>query len=254
MTLRRAVACVLAACLLQAVFLPGLLSQPEFCPFLSRTAWQGTVERLSGTIDVNLQTGRAFASVPASVVFCTTLILSLAVLLAGGFSVAKLSSHPPRKLILNWAWNGWLWLFLPGLYELLRLGLLLCGFFDTAMVLGLFAYYVLIVGAAGCLAMVVPAAKAAGVESLAAPVSGLDTVDGWSISRTTLTAAAIFTVIYTTMNWQLYSGLWLPHGDSAMYGEHLWNISHSKGFRSYLDQGLFLGEHVQIIHLLLLPL
>jgi uncharacterized membrane protein len=56
------------------------------------------------------------------------------------------------------------------------------------------------------------------------------------------------------MNERLYAGLWIPHGDSAMYEEHLWNIWHGKGFRSYLDQGLFLGEHIQFIHVLLLPL
>ncbi|MCH8830844.1 MAG: DUF2079 domain-containing protein, partial [Planctomycetes bacterium] len=38
------------------------------------------------------------------------------------------------------------------------------------------------------------------------------------------------------------------------YEEHLWNVTHGKGFRSYLDDGrLFLGEHVQGIHLLLIP-
>lgn len=56
------------------------------------------------------------------------------------------------------------------------------------------------------------------------------------------------------MNWRLYDQVLIPHGDSAMYEEHLWNVWHGKGFRSYLDQGLFLGEHIQIIHLLLLPL
>ncbi|MCA9065050.1 MAG: DUF2079 domain-containing protein [Planctomycetaceae bacterium] len=56
------------------------------------------------------------------------------------------------------------------------------------------------------------------------------------------------------LNERLYAGLWIPHGDSAMYEEHLWNVWHGKGFRSYLDQGLFLGEHIQVIHLLLLPL
>lgn len=56
------------------------------------------------------------------------------------------------------------------------------------------------------------------------------------------------------MNEHLYAGLLVPHGDSAMYEEHLWNVWNGKGFRSYLDQGLFLGEHIQIIHLLLLPL
>lgn len=56
------------------------------------------------------------------------------------------------------------------------------------------------------------------------------------------------------LNHLLYDQLMIPHGDSAMYEEHLWNVWHGKGFRSYLDQGLFLGEHVQVIHLLLLPL
>ena len=55
------------------------------------------------------------------------------------------------------------------------------------------------------------------------------------------------------LNERLYANLLIPHGDSAMYEEHLWNIWHGKGFRSYLDQGLFLGEHIQLIHLLLLP-
>lgn len=56
------------------------------------------------------------------------------------------------------------------------------------------------------------------------------------------------------LNYCLYQQLFIPHGDSAMYEEHLWNVWHGKGFRSYLDQGLFLGEHFQVIHLLLLPL
>ena len=258
-TPRRAAAAVLAACLLQTLFLSSLLSQPEFCPFLSQTTWQKTVELCGGTIDVNLQTGHAFASVSLSVLFCVTLILSLAVLLIGGCSAAKLSDQPPGRVILSWAWHGWLWLLVPGLYELLRLGLLLCGFFDTATVLGLFAYFVLAACAAGCLAMIVPATGAAGGGSFGGGSSpdlkpAPKSLDDWSMSRTTLVSAAIFCVVFTTMNWQIYSGLWLPHGDSAMYGEHLWNISHGKGFRSYLDQGLFLGEHVQVIHLLLLPL
>ena len=65
---------------------------------------------------------------------------------------------------------------------------------------------------------------------------------------------ALYVIVFTTMNWQLYNGLLVPHGDSVMYEEHLWNITHHKGFRSYLDQGLFLGEHIQVVHLLLLPI
>ena len=63
----------------------------------------------------------------------------------------------------------------------------------------------------------------------------------------------VFVVVFTAMNWQLSRNLMLPHGDSSMYEEHLWNLTHGKGFRSYLDQGLFPGEHVQVVHLGLLP-
>lgn len=63
-----------------------------------------------------------------------------------------------------------------------------------------------------------------------------------------------WTAVSFWMNARLYAELLIPHGDSAMYEEHLWNVWHGKGFRSYLDQGLFLGEHIQVIHLLLLPL
>ncbi|MCA9032032.1 MAG: DUF2079 domain-containing protein, partial [Planctomycetaceae bacterium] len=65
--------------------------------------------------------------------------------------------------------------------------------------------------------------------------------------------ALCWAVVFTAMNWQLYRSLRVPHGDSAMYEEHLWNFTHGKGFRSYLDQGLFLGEHIQFAHLFLMP-
>lgn len=66
----------------------------------------------------------------------------------------------------------------------------------------------------------------------------------WCILRWVPVAIVACVVIFTTMNWQLYQGLLVPHGDSAMHEEHLWNITHGRGFRSYLDQGLFLGEHI----------
>ena len=69
-----------------------------------------------------------------------------------------------------------------------------------------------------------------------------------------LLAAALWQGTSFWMNSRLYHNLLVPHGDSAMYEEHLWNTWHGKGFRSYLDQGLFLGEHIQVIHLFLLPL
>jgi hypothetical protein len=74
------------------------------------------------------------------------------------------------------------------------------------------------------------------------------------VPRVVWLAMAVYVVVFTAMNWQLYRGLHLPHGDSAMYEEHLWNLTHGKGFRSYLDPGLFLGEHIQVIHVALVPL
>lgn len=67
-------------------------------------------------------------------------------------------------------------------------------------------------------------------------------------------SVVLYTIIFTALNWGLWFSLRLPHGDSSMYEEHLWNLLHGKGFRSYLDQGLFLGEHIQVIHVLLTPL
>ncbi len=67
-------------------------------------------------------------------------------------------------------------------------------------------------------------------------------------------AAVIYVIVFTAMNWQLYRNLLVPHGDSAMYEEHLWNLTHGKGFRSYQEDHLFLGEHLQVVHVLLLPI
>ncbi|HWL09337.1 MAG TPA: DUF2079 domain-containing protein [Planctomicrobium sp.] len=63
-----------------------------------------------------------------------------------------------------------------------------------------------------------------------------------------------YVVLFVVMNFGLWFNLQIPHGDSAMYEQHLWNTLTGRGFRSDLDQGLFLGEHVQVIHLLLLPI
>ncbi|HVJ86456.1 MAG TPA: DUF2079 domain-containing protein [Caulifigura sp.] len=95
---------------------------------------------------------------------------------------------------------------------------------------------------------------------VAAGTPGPGAVDIATISpnrtaRWTLAAGMLlYVVVFTAMNWGLWFNLRLPHGDSAMYEEHLWNLEHGKGFRSYLDQGLFLGEHLQVVHVLLVPL
>lgn len=93
-------------------------------------------------------------------------------------------------------------------------------------------------------------------EPSKASESGNDVASRWVSKELiiVLLAAICWEATSFWMNERLYAGLLVPHGDSAMYEEHLWNVWHGKGFRSYLDQGLFLGEHIQVIHLFLLPL
>jgi len=86
-----------------------------------------------------------------------------------------------------------------------------------------------------------------------APVGRVHAFRTWQFTAVVL-CAVTWQLVSFRMNERLYSDLLVPHGDSAMYEEHLWNVWHGKGFRSYLDQGLFVGEHIQVIHLLLLPL
>lgn len=81
------------------------------------------------------------------------------------------------------------------------------------------------------------------------------TPGGWARAWTsTVLAAVVYATVFSTLSILQYEALHVPHGDSGMYEEHLWNFAQGKGFRSQLDDGrLFLGEHFQIIHLFLLP-
>jgi uncharacterized membrane protein len=68
-------------------------------------------------------------------------------------------------------------------------------------------------------------------------------------------AAGLYAFTFSTLSILQYRALMVPHGDTAMYEEHLWNLLHGKGFRSQLDGGrLFLGEHIQFIHVFLIPI
>jgi uncharacterized membrane protein len=67
--------------------------------------------------------------------------------------------------------------------------------------------------------------------------------------------ALCYAATFATLSILQYRALMVPHGDSAMYEEHLWNLLHGKGFRSQLDGGrLFFGEHLELIHVLLVPI
>lgn len=103
-----------------------------------------------------------------------------------------------------------------------------------------------------CVAVLARAGERSASASTDPSRSGV--VDDWRVARAVWGLVVVSTLVWGFLNQRLYENLLIPHGDSAMYEEHLWNVLHSKGFRSYLDNGrLFLGEHVQVAHLLLIP-
>ena len=140
---------------------------------------------------------------------------------------------------------GWWWVM--GAWELFRLLAFSLGMESVEQFLLVSPQLWQAFALAGWLAQMLAASSSpSGVESVS---TGRDSSWKWLLGL-----IAVYVVVFTAMNWRLWFNLRIPHGDSAMYEEHLWNLAHGKGFRSYLDQGLFLGEHIQVIHLLLLPL
>lgn len=162
-------------------------------------------------------------------------------------------------------YTAWRWWWLGGALVLLDGGLLIAGATELEMLLMLNAVHVISIALAGWSATLIARFLRPMERDKLDPSS--TAIDGESPSQTLhkvatqrpacillCAAMLLYVVVFTAMNWQLYRTLMLPHGDSAMYEEHLWNVTHGKGFRSYLDQGLFFGEHIQVMHLLLLPL
>jgi len=147
------------------------------------------------------------------------------------------------------------WWCLAGTWELLRLFAFLIGWESLEQLLLVTPQFWQAIALSGWLvqSLTLPPPHLATPSSLQ-PTSQTTIVSRYSSLKSVAVLIAIYVVVLTAMNWRLYQNLRIPHGDSAMYEEHLWNLWHGKGFRSYLDQGLFLGEHIQVIHLLLLPL
>jgi len=142
----------------------------------------------------------------------------------------------------------WLWWLLPGGVELLQLLSFAAGLSGVSSLLYSLSSLVLLVALAGWLSglLILQGQSSGGSTSTFMPRLPAS----WPV----LVGIGVFVAVFFTLNVQLYRGLLVPHGDSAMYEEHLWNLLHGKGFRSYLDQGLFLGEHIQVVHALLIPL
>lgn len=259
----KAVGIVVFGCVAQAFALQSVLgSDVTATRILSRQLWNDLAELLGGKIRFNQVDQSAVCDVPF-LSLLVVLAVASAVALAGFAvvaSVSRKSEQSGRTLSLieqtcRVAVSGWRWWLLPWLWEMARI-LAFTGGFDTTMVMMTALYhYVLAVSLAGWSAsLVVPLFREADGSGPSGQVSSADQNLRYTVPKVLLVAVTAYVVVFTTMNWQLFRGMLVPHGDSVMYEEHLWNVLHGKGFRSYLDQGLFLGEHIQVIHLALLPL
>lgn len=216
-----------------------LLATPlSASPFMSEQLWHAVVSACGGSVTFAPQ---ALAELSWLALFARTLGLSIAVcLLAATFIKCSLRTRPWRDAFCSAAraWRWWCLLAAPWLLDVITLSSM-----TETWVLA--QRYSMLFGIAGWLCELISV-------SAKPPQLQIDQRSSRS-SGSVWIAILIYVVAFTAMNWQLYFSLLLPHGDSAMYEEHLWNLLHGKGFRSYLDQGLFLGEHIQVIHVALLP-
>lgn len=215
---------------------------------MSRELWIWLAERLGGklspvsgvmnTLDVSL--GVLFVALSGVAVVCW---------LGGAAALAVKQKSPFSNCLWGWGRDGFRWWLIPGAWTLLWTIASIAQWETVLSLLAATPQLWLAVTLAGF---------AASFFSLWTSKNELAEPSASATDRrvppTVWLAVALYVVVFTTMNWQLYRGLMLPHGDSAMYEEHLWNLEHGRGFRSDLDPGLFLGEHIQVIHVALLPL
>lgn len=237
------------------------LGQEQFATSFVAPATYHAVLRFLGVAATERQGDFSLYPVPWTT---AAMLVFGALCLVGGAGCAMLAarSHPETRkpLISRWlTWLGigaaaiglWDWIWLPAV--------LLGGDAGAAFMAACVPFWT-----AACIAGVWTAfsvlhapRQVTGVTNAHVPMlhSQASNLNPWlpSTTRQVTALVAIYAAVFVTMNWRLWFNLLLPHGDSAMYEEHLWNLLHGKGFRSYLDQGLFLGEHIQFVHLALLP-
>ncbi|MCH7688845.1 MAG: DUF2079 domain-containing protein, partial [Planctomycetes bacterium] len=242
-----AASCFLAGTGMTTFGLQTILSSFELSSqFVSRRLW----EKLVAALGASSQAAVNSIEIDPIILFLHLLPIALVFWLLGACWIAFRKKQPFRTAVVNWGIAGWLWWTIPGLWEIFNITCLNFTWERGTLFLNSTVALWFAVPAAGWLAalLTLSSRPSEGERSTELSVQA---------SRTPVTVwlfVGLYAVVFITMNWQLYEGLQVPHGDSAMYEEHLWNVTHGKGFRSYLDGGLFLGEHLQLIHLLLIPL
>ncbi len=219
--------------------------------FISTATWL----RLSGTT-AHSTTTPDVADVPFLSLLTYSMAISLGTLTVGGCWLSRRSDRSFFDAMRIWGLCGWGWWLVVDAWEWIWIFAGLAGWTNVSNFLAATPQFWLAFCMSGWLTtLLCLGAKTEKAPLKFAPMSqSRDEVTERKTTRALWLACGLYVVVFTTMNWRLYFNLLIPHGDSAMYEEHLWNILHGKGFRSYLDQGLFLGEHIQFVHLFLLPM
>ena len=240
------------ACLGTGLFIQTVLESPELSlSFFSEERWARTLSLFGGTITV--RNGGPVATVPFAACAGMTLVLGVLVSAILALTSQGTGSFVDR-LLTSVTRLGRIW-WIAGAWWLMWMIAVLSAWPSLLALVQQSADLTL----ATCIALTA-------VQWWPTGTTSTDTVQtaanqppaaispNRNARRTLVVGMILYVVVFTAMNWGLWFNLRLPHGDSAMYEEHLWNLEHGKGFRSYLDQGLFLGEHLQVVHILLIPI
>lgn len=241
--------CVVLLSLLCSLAIEAVLqSQAMATQFLSPGWWRHLVEILEIKTNRALPTDVISANPSYARIAAINLSAGMLLWLLGAAVIWRRTAVPFSLALGHWGLYGWIWGVIPTLWEI---GRIVAGFGEGD------AFSVFITASAPfCMAFALAGWLATFAVLIQKPVSRISPDAGTNRKAFygVVIAALVYVVIFTAMNWQLYRNMLVPHGDSAMYEEHLWNFTHGKGFRSYLEDRLFLGEHIQVVHLLLLPL
>ena len=234
---------VLGGAFVAGLWLQAVLADAELATTLiSHELWTSLVRPLGPTHDLR-------ADVAFGPLFGLTALASALLWLTGGIVLRAVRGVSFRDGLVTWS-RAWLWALFMCVWLALSLipgSAVLEGFLGSTLPLWL---------AASSTGWVTHGAALLFDWKLDRPSAALPPVElSRRIPWVVWTAMALYVAVFGALTVGLWQSLRIPHGDSAMYEEHLWNLLHGKGFRSYLDNGrLFLGEHVQVVHVLLLPL
>lgn len=188
------------------------------------------------------------ARIPFENVLFSQIVFTLLWWVGGAAVLAKRQRIPFTHSLLSWGYQSSLWWLLAGSWTVVRVLTLMTGWNGGLAVISHLPEMWLSFASAGWMTTFV--CQFVRWRCTAEPTSQ---VTAPRATTTVWLAILTYTLVFGALNTLLYLNLLVPHGDSAMYEEHLWNLLHGKGFRSFIDKGLFLGEHIQVIHLGLIP-